>query len=249
MAEKSLNKGDIVYREGDVPDFAYAVQSGRIEMVDTSKGRESQVRIVEAGKTFGEYALFDPQTLRPFTARALEPSVLSSVSIEEFNALLPKCPKEILPFLMLSFEKMKVTKVKEKAFIGGALETDITKIIIEPASDVMKALVKPVEVPMGRLPFRIGGYPEGGETNRRDGLHLAICCPTNPLRISRQHCEITVDDKALMLLDLGSRFNTSVNGVVIGRGRGHYAAPLVKGENKIILGAADGPYKLTMKCG
>jgi hypothetical protein len=112
----------------------------------------------------------------------------------------------------------------------------------------MKGQFKPIEVAVTRLPFRIGGYPEGGEASRRDQVHLSIAAHDNPLRVSRQHCEITVENKALVVSDLGSRLCTKVNGMTIGRGRGAYMAPLKKGENEIILGASDSPYRVTVTC-
>lgn len=249
MAEKRVGKGDIIYTAGDVPDVAYILISGKVELLSINQGQqEEQVRVITPGKTFGEYALFDPQSLRPVIARALEPSILVSVSPQEFDALVLQCPKDIQPFMTMAFEKMKATKQKDKSYIKAVLETDITKLIIEPASDVMKTQFKPMEIPVARLPFRIGGYPEGGEVSRRDSLHLAISSHINPLRVSRQHCEIAIEDKEIIITDLGSRFCTEVNEVVIGRGHGAYSAHLKKGTNTVTLGAVNGPYKLVIKC-
>jgi len=247
MGERRVETGEVVYHEGDVPDFAYVVLSGSVEMVEVKQGNETQIRIIDAGKTFGEYALFDPWALRPFTIRALEPTVLQTVTVEEFKGLLNQCPKALMPFLMLSFEKMKSTKVKERPTVAAVIN-DISKIIFTAATDKLREQFKPIEVPLARLPFRIGGYPEGGEPNRRDQLHLYIASIANPLRVSRQHCEIMIENKGLVIADLGSRFGTIVNGVGIGRARGAYKAPLKKGVNDITLGAKDGPYKITIRC-
>jgi hypothetical protein len=54
--------------------------------------------------------------------------------------------------------------------------------------------------------------------------------------------------KNVVVTDLGSRFCTTVNGTVIGRGRGNYSMPLKKGANEVTLGAATGPYRLTVTC-
>ena len=247
MTEKQFEAGAIIYHEGDVPDCAYQVVSGEVELFETSKGSETQIKVHNAGETFGENALFDPWALRPFTARATTNTVLGTMSVEEFKSMLNQCPKPLMPYLMQSFAKMKSAKVKEKP-TSIAVLGDITKVIINPNSDNMRAQLRTLDIPLNRLPFRIGGYPEGGEINRRDQLHLYIAAQPNPLRVSRQHCEIIIENKNILINDLGSRFNTTVNGITIGRGRGLYSNPLKKGMNEVILGAKDGPYKLSLKC-
>jgi hypothetical protein len=250
MAEKKIDAGAYIYNEGDTADVAYTVVSGKVEILEIINGSETQADVVDAGRVFGEFAIFDPQQpTRPHAARAIEASVIASITPEEFQTNLAQCPKPILPILQLACEKMKSTKVKTKTSHADAvLESDISKITVAPASDKLKSVLKPVEVPIGRLPFRIGGYPEGGEISRRDQLHLAIASQNNPLRVSRQHCEIGVENKTVVITDLGSRFCTWVNGTMIGRGRGAYIMPLKKGANEIALGAADGPYKFTVTC-
>jgi hypothetical protein len=169
------------------------------------------------------------------------------MSVEEFKMMLNQCPRPLMPYLMQAFERMKGTKIKEKPTAVAVL-SDVSKIIISPVTETMKEQFRPIDVPLNRLPFRIGGYPEGGEINRRDQLHLYIAAQANPLRVSRQHCEIAVENKSLVVVDLGSRFNTTINGLTIGRGHGIYSNPLKKGINEIIMGAKDGPYKFNVKC-
>jgi hypothetical protein len=249
MGEKKLEAGEFVYREGDTSDAIYIVVSGQIEILEASDGRDIQIGTVAAGKAFGELAVFDASALRPHSARVLEASVLTSMTSEEFQSQFAQCPKSIQPIIQLAFDKMKAIKVKSKLSMAEAvLENDITKVTITPASDALKSQFKPIEVPIIRLPFRIGGYPESGQANRRDQVHLSLASQDNPLKISRQHCEIAIDNKALVINDLGSRFCTKVNDTIIGRGRGTYIAPLKKGANEITLGAADSPYKVTVTC-
>lgn len=249
MGEKKLEAEEFIYREGDTADAAYIVTSGKVELLETTDGKDTQAGVIVPGQAFGELAVFSPANPRSHSARAVEASVVESITLPEFQALLEQCPQMLQPFLKRAFERMKSTRVRVKASMADAvLETDISKITIAPATEQMKKLLKPVEVLVNRLPFRIGGYPESGEVSRRDQLHLPIPAQENPLRISRQHCEITIENRAIVITDLGSRFCTKVNDTVIGRGRGTYMAPLKKGANEIILGAVDGPYRLTMTC-
>ena len=248
MEEKRFNIGDIIFSEGDVPDFAYIILSGKVELLNYNHGNQVQTLILEAGKVVGELAVFDSNSLRPNTARVLEPATLIGIEMQEFSSLITQCPDLIKPFINFAFSRIRATKTISQAPTIAVSEEDVAKIAISPASEKMKAQFKSIEITGNSLPFRIGGYPEGGEKNRRDQLHLYISSEANPLRISRQQCEIASENKGLYINDLGSRFCTTVNGVTIGRGHGTYSAPLKKGDNEIILGAKDGDYKLIVSC-
>ena len=248
MAELKLNAGDIVFSEGDVADFAFTVLAGSVELVYTNNGTEARIGDVEPGKIFGELALFMPTELRPYTARAISETIVLAVRLEEFEQGLAKCPKEIQPFLQAAFEKAAPSRSRSKMATVSLPRGDVAKIAISPASDNLKAQIKTIEIPTTSLPFRIGGYAENGKKNPRDQLHLAIASTADPLIISHQHCEITMDDKDnLIVNDLGSRFCTMVNGIIIGRGRGIYTAPLKKGANEVSLGD-EAKYRLAINC-
>ena len=153
------------------------------------------------------------------------------------------------PLLLLAFERLTPTKSKAKPVTHNLPKGDILQITISPASDTLKTQLKPIDVAVTSLPFRIGGYPEDGERNRKDQVSLAIASQRNPLRISRQHCEIALDEQDnLIINDVGSRFCTTVNGIQIGRGRGIYSQPLQKGDNEVYLGGPESQYKLIVKC-
>ena len=83
MGEKKITAGEYLYREGDVADAVYILQSGKMELLDTEDGVEVQVDIIEPGKTLGELAVFDQKALRPRSARAMEDTVLTSMTSEE----------------------------------------------------------------------------------------------------------------------------------------------------------------------
>lgn len=249
MTAKQVAKDSVIFREGDNADTAYYVVSGKVELSQSEGGQIAVLRTVGENDVFGELAVFDPVAARPYTAKAAEACELAPVAPEELSALLEKASQPLRAIITLATDKMKKGRQKTVSKKEKALSSGISKIVIRPDSAKMKAMFSaPVEVSVGRLPFRIGGFPEGGETNRRDMTHLSIPVQSNPLRISRQQCEISVEDDTLMLVDLGSRFCTTVNGTTIGRGRGTYSQPLAKGENKITLGNKEWDYSLLVTC-
>jgi CRP-like cAMP-binding protein len=81
--EVSGSKGQIIFSEEDVSDAMYVVVTGRIRL--DKAGRE--VMIVEAGQSFGTWALFDSQP-RVMTATALDDVQLLKIRSEDFYDLL-----------------------------------------------------------------------------------------------------------------------------------------------------------------
>jgi len=74
--EKNLVRGDVLFKEGDVPDALYIVLSGRIAIAIDNKpldSRESVVALMVEGDLFGDLAMLDGGA-RSALARALEPS-------------------------------------------------------------------------------------------------------------------------------------------------------------------------------
>lgn len=248
MAMKNIEKDAFLFQEGDVADAAYQVVSGRVELSQFDRGQTLVIKTVGENEIFGELAAFDVNALRPYSAKVLEEAVLEIITPDEVKAITAKASAPIQALFTLAFDKMKLGRSKTVSKQNAASVSNVKRITVAPVGDKMKGLFKPVEVSPNRLPFRIGGYPEGGEVNRRDTVHLTIPVQANPLRVSRQHCEITFEDNIMVLTDLGSRFCTTVNDTTIGRGRGAYSAVLKPGKNTVTLGSAEGNYTLTVTC-
>ena len=61
MAASSLNRGDVLFNEGDSGNQLYVVIEGKIKLGRTSAdGRENLLAILGPGQMFGELSFFDP---------------------------------------------------------------------------------------------------------------------------------------------------------------------------------------------
>ena len=70
--EKSLERGEILFHEGEPAEALYAVIDGQLKLVRYSpKGRELLLHLVNPGQTFAEAALFAPGTY-PATAEVVQ---------------------------------------------------------------------------------------------------------------------------------------------------------------------------------
>ena len=92
--EKSLVRGDVLFKEGDVPDALYIVLSGRIAIAIDNKpldSRESVVALMVEGDLFGDLALLDGGA-RSALARALEPSTVLHIPYSAVEPQLSSNP-------------------------------------------------------------------------------------------------------------------------------------------------------------
>lgn len=66
---KVYGTGEIIFRQGEVGDCMYVIQSGKVEVVQESEGRELRMAELGEGDFFGEMALFEKEvrsaTVRP----------------------------------------------------------------------------------------------------------------------------------------------------------------------------------------
>lgn len=250
MTERRFVAKEIIFNEGDIADFAYVLRVGEVEILKhTDQGEIVLATLQEPGDVLGEMALFEHDSTRSATARAKTGAALDVIDRDEFDELIKQCPQRILPLIHTVLDRLRSSNErlskKEQATI--LLDSDIEKITIESATDEFS--FEPIPVHLPRLPYAIGGYDEeSGKNSKNRQNQLNLVCDGPPLRISRRHCQIEVQDNGLYILDLGSRFNTVVNDVEVGRGKGEYRMPLKKGENTVILGGQDSPYKLSIRC-
>ncbi|MCX6529303.1 MAG: Crp/Fnr family transcriptional regulator, partial [Actinobacteria bacterium] len=92
--EKSLVRGDVLFKEGDAPDALYIVLSGRIAIAIDNKpldSRESVVALMVEGNLFGDLALLDGGA-RSALARALEPSTVLRIPYSAVEPQLSNNP-------------------------------------------------------------------------------------------------------------------------------------------------------------
>ena len=152
------------------------------------------------------------------------------------------------PFIFSALGRLRQAPRTQLQNEGAAplLEDAINKITI--VADSPACTFKPANVMLSRLPFKIGGYDAEDETTKNPQNHLLIASEGPPLIVSRQHCQVEIDGGKLYLNDLGSRFGTVVNSTLIGRGKGIYKKTLQAGENSVVLGSADSPYRIKIIC-
>ena len=121
-SRQHLQRGDVVFAEGDVADRMYVVRVGRVAIsMRQPEGKESIVALMEAGDLFGEMGLFDGDH-RSAGARALEATELVVVPYEPLARVLSHRPALLWPVLGMLSRRMRVTD----AALADSLFLDVT---------------------------------------------------------------------------------------------------------------------------
>ena len=90
--QRVLQRGDVLFREGDDAEELFVVVSGRIAISNRSiDGRESMIALMERGDLLGDMPLFDGLT-RSAEARALERSEVVAVPYAPLRSALEDDP-------------------------------------------------------------------------------------------------------------------------------------------------------------
>ncbi len=135
-AIRILNRGDVLFTEGDEPDELFVVVSGRVAMANRSvDGRESVLALMERGDLFGEMPLFD-RLPRSAEARALEPSEVIAIPYEPLRNLY-----EVRPALLWKVVTLLVTRIRNTdEALADSVFLDVTgrtaKRLLELSGDV-----------------------------------------------------------------------------------------------------------------
>ena len=129
---KTFKKDGIIFHQGSSSDCAFIIGSGSVEIVQETKEGEKVIGILKENEIFGEMGLIDGQP-RSATVRALEDCVMYIITRDNFDILVKKNPKALLPILKvltsrlretLSFLKQE-TKSSGKNTIKKSIQTPI----------------------------------------------------------------------------------------------------------------------------
>ena len=132
---RRYQRGDVLFAEGDEPDFLCVVSSGRIAIAKRSlDGRESVVALMERGDVFGEMGLFDGG-VRSAEARALEPSELIELPYAPLTAVYESRPALLWGVVRLLAGRLRSTD----SALADSVFLDVTgrtaKRLLELAGD------------------------------------------------------------------------------------------------------------------
>lgn len=133
--EVRLQKGQILFTEGEPAQAMYGLLSGQVKIFKVSPdGREQVLRIMGPGECFNEVPVFDEGT-NPANAQALEPAVLWGIRRADMRRLVEEHPAVAIGFLKVFARKLRFFTQKVEDLSFRSVTSRVAKLLLEMAED------------------------------------------------------------------------------------------------------------------
>ncbi|MFQ5784703.1 MAG: cyclic nucleotide-binding domain-containing protein [Alphaproteobacteria bacterium] len=244
MLERTYAAGAVIYREGEPSDAVYFIKDGEIEISRTTNGHRVLLGTLDTGDILGEMGVVLGNA-RSTTACAAKDSVLIRVSSRDFLATFGDANSFALPLLRMLCERLR--KADRRLAEGnptdrGAVLANVASVRLLPGSPAVQKQIGDNGIVIAQMPFTVGRRDVPGEPPRVTEAGLGLMIP-DLLKLSPEHFAIEELNGRLVVRDLDSHLGTIVNGARISRHEASATAPLDCGENAIVAGAAESPYR------
>ena len=135
LSEKTLQRGEVILREGEPSDTLYFVVAGAVKIFKTSsQGKDQILSIARPGEALNDIPVFDGGT-NPTNAQTLGPVTLYSIKKDKLQSVMQQYPKVALNATMVLAQRMRqlVSLVEDLSFrhVLGR----VTKILLSHAGD------------------------------------------------------------------------------------------------------------------
>ncbi|HEY8652915.1 MAG TPA: Crp/Fnr family transcriptional regulator [Dermatophilaceae bacterium] len=141
MTASHLERGDILFREGDRGDRLYVIGEGKIKLGRTSvDGRENLLAVLGPGEMFGELSLFDPGA-RTATATAVAETQLIALGHDDLNAFLSGRPAVAATLLAALARRLRRTNEA----LADLVFTDVPGRVAKALLDLSSRFGRPAE--------------------------------------------------------------------------------------------------------
>ncbi len=141
MNPSRLERGDVLFHEGDQGDRLYVIGEGKIKLGRTSAdGRENLLAILGPGEMFGELSLFDPGP-RTATATAVAETQLLSMGHEQLKDFLHERPGVSLTLLSALARRLRRTN----DVLADLVFTDVPGRVAKALLDLARRFGRPVD--------------------------------------------------------------------------------------------------------
>src|SRR5574337_1814386 len=133
--EVRLQKGHVLFTEGEPAQAMYVVRSGKVKIFKLSPdGREQVLRIAEAGDCFNEVPIFDDEP-NPANAQAVESAALWGIRRDGMRRLVEEHPAIAIGFLKAFAGKLRYFTRKVEDLSFRSVTSRVAKHLLEMAED------------------------------------------------------------------------------------------------------------------
>ena len=251
-------EGDFMFRQGDASDRVLRVRSGEIEILREVGATTVLLGHVRDGEWLGEMGVIEGrsrsstapagtdgevETARQFLERVSSDPALAHDLILRLSVRLRRIEDKIAGDL-LPFAHDRSSDGEGETASDAVIAEDAT-IWLAAQSDALRARIGAAPIHVAKLPFLVGRVPVEGDAQPSRCPDLLIE-DKGPFRLSRQHFMIARSGDRLLVSDLGSTLGTMVNGWAVGHHFMKDTEPLHRGENHVVAGGEDSPFKFSV---
>ena len=240
MRPIQLLPGATIFQTGDPSLAVYVIEDGEVSI---RVGDGVEVARLQAGELFGESGVLEARP-RAATAIALTPLSLLVTDAAQFIGAFGLNNEGAMALLKLLCRRLRTTTARAAKLDPPAprLPSPVRLLPNHPRL-VEEFAMAPIDI--RHLPFQVGNR-YGGEATPVDSTH-SYCIPARAeANLSAPHFEILRRDRRLGVRDLFSRLGTIVNGTPLSRGSADNFIPLLPGENEVIAGRRDSPFRFNL---
>ncbi|MEO6791954.1 MAG: Crp/Fnr family transcriptional regulator [Ornithinibacter sp.] len=141
MSPGHMERGDVLFHEGDPGDRLYVIGEGKIKLGrSSSDGRENLLAILGPGEMFGELSLFDPGP-RTATATAIAETQVLSMSHQQLGEFLRERPGVATTLLAALARRLRRTNES----LADLVFTDVPGRVAKALLDLAGRFGRPVD--------------------------------------------------------------------------------------------------------
>lgn len=112
---KEYRNGEVLYRNGDGPDYFYFILQGRIVALASDGANDKEIELLKRGTSFGIISLFNEEP-HSVTTRSIETSNVLRIPKEKFKDFLNRHPALSLEFYRLLSQRIRSRTGPKKIF-------------------------------------------------------------------------------------------------------------------------------------
>ena len=141
MTPLRMDRGDVLFHEGDPGDRLYVITEGKVKLGRTSyDGREHLLAILGPGEMFGELSLFDPGP-RTATATAVAETQLVGLGTESLHGYLVARPQASYTLLAALARRLRRTNES----LADLVFTDVPGRVAKALLELSQRFGRPVD--------------------------------------------------------------------------------------------------------
>ena len=141
MTLQHMERGDVLFHEGDSGDRLYVIGEGKIKLGRSSAdGRENLLAILGPGEMFGELSLFDPGA-RTATATAVAETQVVGLTHEQLKSFLADRPDAASTLLAALARRLRRTNES----LADLVFTDVPGRVAKALIDLAGRFGRPVD--------------------------------------------------------------------------------------------------------